>query len=150
MGRLAQGTKVKAEGGYQEIPAPPSSAPASDHKSVTWSRDLLNEIPPEESKMKTGPTVAEAAMGRLAQGTKVIAEGGYEKILRQIFDIIPEEELKNTYACYLSTSAGPVMGVLYLPTAKLTFFSDNPLPYKIGDKTEWSYYKEMKLRQILV
>ncbi|KAJ6843353.1 GEM-like protein 1 [Iris pallida] len=91
--------------------------------------------------LKTGPSVAEAAMGRIAQGTKVIAEGGYEKIFRQTFDIMPEEQLRNTYACYLSTSAGPVMGILYLSTAKLAFCSDNPLSYKVGDKTEWSYYK---------
>ncbi|OAY74425.1 GLABRA2 expression modulator, partial [Ananas comosus] len=28
-----------------------------------------------------------------------------------------------------------------LSTAKLAFCSDNPLSYKVGDKTEWSYYK---------
>jgi len=80
-------------------------------------------------------------MGRIAQGTKVLAEGGYEKIFRQTFDTVPEEQLKKSYACYLSTSAGPVMGILYLSTAKLAFCSDNPLSYKVGDQTEWSYYK---------
>ncbi|XP_072982429.1 GEM-like protein 1 [Typha latifolia] len=91
--------------------------------------------------LKTGPSFAEAAMGRIAQGTKVIAEGGYDKIFRQTFDAQPEEKLKKSYACYLSTSAGPVMGILYLSTAKLAFCSDNPLSYKVGDQTEWSYYK---------
>lgn len=91
--------------------------------------------------MKTGPSVTEAAMGRIAQTTKVIAEGGYDKIFQQTFETFPEEKLKRSYACYLSTSAGPVMGVLYLSTAKLAFCSDNPLSYKVGDQTEWSYYK---------
>ncbi|XP_020104887.1 GEM-like protein 1 [Ananas comosus] len=91
--------------------------------------------------LKTGPSVADAAMGRIAQTTKVIAEGGYDKIFQQTFDTAPDEKLKKAYACYLSTSAGPVMGVLYLSTAKLAFCSDNPLSYKVGDKTEWSYYK---------
>ncbi|KAG6533684.1 GEM-like protein 1 [Zingiber officinale] len=91
--------------------------------------------------LKTGPSVADAAMGRIGQISKVIAEGGYEKVFQQSFEILPEEKLKTTYACYLSTSAGPVMGVLYLSTAKLAFCSDNPLSYKVGDKTEWSYYK---------
>jgi hypothetical protein len=80
-------------------------------------------------------------MGRLAQGTKVLAEGGYEKIFKQTFEILPDEQLKISYACYLSTSAGPVMGVMYISTAKIAFCSDNPLSYKAGDKTEWSYYK---------
>lgn len=91
--------------------------------------------------MKTGPSLADAAVGRIAQGTKVLAEGGYEKIFRQTFENAPEEQLLKTYACYLSTSAGPVMGVLYLSTEKLAFGSDNPLSYQVGDQTQWSYYK---------
>ncbi|KAK4571863.1 hypothetical protein RGQ29_030318 [Quercus rubra] len=91
--------------------------------------------------LKTGPSFADAAVGRIAQGTKVLAEGGYEKIFRSTFETVPEEKLQKTYAAYLSTSAGPVMGTLYLSTAKLAFCSDNPLSYKTGDQTEWSYYK---------
>lgn len=91
--------------------------------------------------VKTSPSFADAAMGRIVHSTKVLAEGGYEKIFRQAFDTVPEEQLQDSYACYLSTSAGPVMGTLYVSTAKLAFCSDNPLPYKNGDQTEWSYYK---------
>ncbi|KAH7567693.1 hypothetical protein JRO89_XS07G0122700 [Xanthoceras sorbifolium] len=93
--------------------------------------------------LKTAPSFADAAVGRIAQGTKVLAEGGYEKIFRQNFECVPEEQLLKTYACYLSTSAGPVMGVLYLSTAKLAFCSDNPLSYKVGEETQYSYYKEL-------
>ncbi|OMO56222.1 FH interacting protein 1 [Corchorus capsularis] len=91
--------------------------------------------------LKTSPSFAEAAMGRIAQGTKVLAEGGYERIFRQTFETVPEEQLQNSFACYLSTSAGPVMGVLYVSTAKLAYCSDSPLSYKNGSQTEWSYYK---------
>jgi hypothetical protein len=85
--------------------------------------------------------MAEAAMGRIAQGTKVLAEGGYEKIFLSTFETVPEERLQNSFACYLSTSAGPVMGILYISTAKIAYSSDNPISYKSEDKTEWSYYK---------
>ncbi|XP_047311073.1 putative GEM-like protein 3 [Impatiens glandulifera] len=91
--------------------------------------------------LKTSPSLAEAALGRIAHGAKVLAEGGYEKIFKQTFETATEEVLQNSFACYLSTSAGPVMGVLYLSTAKLAFCSDTPLSYKSGDKTEWCYYK---------
>ncbi|KAH9321559.1 hypothetical protein KI387_016198, partial [Taxus chinensis] len=92
--------------------------------------------------LKTGPSLADTAMERIAQGTKVLAEGGYEKIFRQTFDTLPEEKLQKTYACYLSTSAGPVIGTLYLTNVKIAFCSDNPLSYKVNpDKTEWSFYK---------
>ncbi|KAK8471668.1 hypothetical protein PHAVU_003G289800 [Phaseolus vulgaris] len=92
--------------------------------------------------LKTSPSFAEAAMGRIAQGTKVLAEGGYEKIFLNTFETGPEERLQNSYACYLSTSAGPVMGVLYVSTAKIAYSSDNPISYKNNNQTEWSYYKE--------
>ncbi|XP_019153390.1 PREDICTED: GEM-like protein 1 [Ipomoea nil] len=91
--------------------------------------------------LKTGPSMADAAVGRLAQGTKILTEGGYEKVFRQTFETAPEEKLLTAYACYLSTSAGPVMGLLYLSSAKIAFCSDAPLSYKVGEQTQWSYYK---------
>ncbi|MBA0772184.1 hypothetical protein Gotri_007603 [Gossypium trilobum] len=47
--------------------------------------------------LRTSPSFAEAAMGRIAQGTKVLAEGGYEKIFRQTFEtvVIPLHQLKS-------------------------------------------------------
>ncbi|MFS8011644.1 putative GEM-like protein [Helianthus anomalus] len=84
--------------------------------------------------LKTGPSIADAAVGRIPQGTKVLAEGGYDKIFRTTFQTIPEERLLKSYGCYLSTYAGPVMGLLYISTAKLAFCSDNPLPYKVAMK----------------
>lgn len=91
--------------------------------------------------LKMSPSLADAAVGRIAQGTKVLAEGGYETIFGRTFETVPGEQLKDAFACYLSTSVGPVMGVLYVSTAKLAFCSDNPIPYQVGDKTDWSYYK---------
>ncbi|KAK8572399.1 hypothetical protein V6N13_047997 [Hibiscus sabdariffa] len=102
--------------------------------------------------LKTGPSFADAAVGRIAQGTKVLAEGGYEKIFRTTFETVPDEQLLKTYACYLSTSSGPVLGVLYLSTQKLAFCSDSPLSYQAGAQTQWSYYKVviplLKLRAV--
>ncbi|XP_073275270.1 GEM-like protein 1 [Primulina huaijiensis] len=91
--------------------------------------------------LNTGPSMGEAAVGRIAQGTKVLTEGGYEKVFQQTFDIVPEEKLVKSYGCYLSTSAGPVVGTLYLSTEKVAFCSDNPLSYKVSEETCWSYYK---------
>ncbi|KAB2061562.1 hypothetical protein E1A91_A10G097500v1 [Gossypium mustelinum] len=91
--------------------------------------------------LKTNSSFTDAAMGRIAQGTKVLAEGGYERVFRQTFETVPKEQLLNSFACYLSTSAGPVMGVLYVSTAKLAYCSDNPLSYKNGNQTDWNFYK---------
>ena len=85
--------------------------------------------------MKTG------TLGRLTQGIKVLREGGYENIFRRMFETVPGEQFQNWYSCYLSTSAGPVMGVLYISTQQLAFCSDNPVSYKADEQTEWSYIK---------
>eukprot|EP00262_Sarcandra_glabra_P004854 TRINITY_DN16097_c0_g1_i1.p1 TRINITY_DN16097_c0_g1~~TRINITY_DN16097_c0_g1_i1.p1 ORF type:complete len:273 (+),score=27.11 TRINITY_DN16097_c0_g1_i1:164-982(+) len=94
--------------------------------------------------LKTGPSVTDAALARMAQGTKVLAEGGHEKVFRQRFEILAGEELRKSYACYLSTSSGPVIGTLYISTARLAFCSDNPLCYTSSPgHQEWIYYKVM-------
>ncbi|KAM7514518.1 hypothetical protein LguiA_004101 [Lonicera macranthoides] len=147
-------TSMPAESNPYVSPAP---VPASSMKVKMDSvKDMLGKwgkMAAEKTKkaedlagnvwqhLKTAPSVADAAVGRIAQGTKVLAEGGYEKIFRQSFETVPEEQLLKSYACYLSTSAGPVMGILYLSSAKLAFCSDNPLSYKSGEEAQWSYYK---------
>lgn len=93
------------------------------------------------NSVKIGPSFTEVALGRIAHGTKIIAEGGYEKVFRQTFETVPEELLQNSFACYFATTEGPVMGTLYASTAKIAFCSDNPLPFQCARGTEWSYYK---------
>lgn len=94
------------------------------------------------SAVKTGSSMTDTAMGRVAQISKLISEGGYEKIFQQNFECLPDEKLKKAYVCYLSTSHGPIMGVLYLSTVKIAFGSDSPVKYVTEDnKTESSVYK---------
>nr|CAD1843524.1 unnamed protein product [Ananas comosus var. bracteatus] len=92
--------------------------------------------------LKTGPSLTDAAMSKLAQGTKVLAEGGNDKVFQQIFGTFPGEQLRKAYACYLSTSSGPVIGTLYLSTTRICFCSDNPLCHNTSQGPhEWIYYK---------
>ncbi|XP_006651794.1 GEM-like protein 1 [Oryza brachyantha] len=99
--------------------------------------------------LRTAPNMADAAVARLAQGTKVYAEGGHDRVFQQAFGVVPGEQLRKAYACYLSTSTGPVIGTLYLSTARLAFCSDSPLPYQApgagaaagGHPPEGIYYK---------
>lgn len=112
--------------------------------SENWGSSLTGQVVSDINlflSVKTGPSLADAAVGRIAQGTKVLAEGGYEKVFQNTFENAPEEKLLKSYGCYLSTSAGPVVGVLYLSTAKVAFCSDDPLSYKVSEEVHWSYYK---------
>lgn len=92
--------------------------------------------------IRIGSNFADAAMARIVQGTKVLAHGGSDKLFQQIFGIFPGEKLLKPYACYISTSSGPVIGTLYVSTKRLAFCSDYPLsdnPFSMQNHS--TYYK---------
>jgi len=94
--------------------------------------------------VKTAPSMSDAAMGKLSLGAKALSEGGFEKLYRQTFSSGPDEQLRKTFACYLSTATGPVAGTLYLTSANVAFCSDRPLSFAApSGQTAWSYYKVM-------
>ncbi|XP_031498093.1 GEM-like protein 1 [Nymphaea colorata] len=100
--------------------------------------------------LKTSSNPADAAMGRIAQGTKALIEGGQDKIFHHTFETLPGEKLQKTFVCYLSTSSGPVIGTLFLSTSRLAFCSDNPLCYSPQPgQQSWSYYKVIVLHERL-
>jgi len=96
--------------------------------------------------VKTGPSVSSAAMGKMNLTVKAISEGGFESLYKQIFTTYPNEKLKKTFACYLSTTTGPVAGTLYLSDIHLAFCSDRPLSFTApSGQVTWSYYKVLYL-----
>lgn len=95
-----------------------------------------------EIPVKTGPSVSDAAWGKVNLTAKAISEGGFESLFKHTFETDPNEKLNKTFACYLSTSTGPVAGTLYLSTARVAFCSDRPLCfYAPSGQQVWSYYK---------
>ncbi|KAI3713920.1 hypothetical protein L1987_72508 [Smallanthus sonchifolius] len=104
---------------------------------TSHSEMVLNSCTEE---VKTGPSVTGAAWGKVNSTAKAITEGGFESMYKQIFaPSDPNEKLKRTFACYLSTTTGPVAGTIYLSTARVAFCSDRPcLPVKKpGATTRW-------------
>ncbi|KAF2324968.1 hypothetical protein P3X46_003383 [Hevea brasiliensis] len=92
--------------------------------------------------LKVSSSFTDAAMARIAQGTKVLAEGGHDKVFQQTFGSLPGEKLVKAYVCYLSTISGPVIGTLYISTKRLAFCSDNPVCYySHTGQQQWMYYK---------
>lgn len=107
------------------------------NKAETMARNVWHNL-------RTGPSMSETAWGKLNLTAKALHEGGFESLYRQIFATDPQERLKKTFACYLSTTTGPVAGTLYLSTAKVAFCSDRPLSFRAPSGQEtWSYYKVM-------
>jgi hypothetical protein len=65
--------------------------------------------------------------GKLSLGAKVLQAGSMDKVFRQYFPVEKEEKLLKAFQCYLSTTAGPIAGMLFISTEKIAFHSDRPL-----------------------
>ncbi|KAL6652344.1 hypothetical protein ACP70R_011269 [Stipagrostis hirtigluma subsp. patula] len=74
-----------------------------------------------------GPKLYETVKGKLSLGARIIQAGGVEKVFRRWFAVEKGEKLLKASQCYLSTTAGPIAGVLFISTEKVAFRSDRSL-----------------------
>lgn len=108
----------------------------------SWTRKAETLASNVWHNIKTAPSKSDAAWGKLNLTAKAISEGGFESLYKQTFQTDPSERLKKTFACYLSTTTGPVAGTLYLSNMTIAFCSDRPLSFIAPSGQEaWSYYK---------
>ncbi|CAJ1790042.1 unnamed protein product [Sphenostylis stenocarpa] len=124
----------------------PSNSPMESilHMFNSWSKKAEATAHNVWHNLKTGPSVSSAALGKMNLTVKAISEGGFESLYKQTFTTYPNEKLKKSFACYLSTSTGPVAGTLYLSNIHVAFCSDRPLCFTAPSGQEtWSYYKVM-------
>lgn len=85
-------------------------------------------------------------MTRIEQAGRVISEGGCDKVFRREFGSVSGEKLKKTYACYLSTTGGPVMGTVYISNKRIGFRSDSQVwSGPVAGPGQWVYYKVMMM-----
>ncbi|CAH2072870.1 unnamed protein product [Thlaspi arvense] len=129
---------------YSPVEHPPTNNPLEPVIGMfhTWSRKAETVARNLWHNLKTGPSMPETAWGKVNLTAKAITKGGFESLFRQIFGTEPSEKLKKTFACYLSTTTGPVAGTLYLSTARVAFCSDRPLFFTAPSGQEaWSYYR---------
>ncbi|PKA64350.1 GEM-like protein 5 [Apostasia shenzhenica] len=108
----------------------------------SWARKAEALASNVWQNLRTAPSMADAAWGKVSLTAKALTEGGFETLYRQTFPSDPSERVKKTFACYFSTTTGPVAGTLYLTTANVAFCSDRPLSFKApSGQDSWSYYK---------
>ena len=79
--------------------------------------------------MRLGPKLSETLKGKLSLGARIIQEGGREKIFKHIFGVNEGEELLKASQCYLSTTAGPIAGLLFISTEKVAFCSERSISF---------------------
>jgi len=107
-----------------------------------WSKAADHLVENFWNHLKLGGNISETIWGKLSLGAKIVTEGGVENLFKLSFIVGPREKLLKTSACYLSTTTGPVVGLLFISTEKIAFCSDRPLSF-MGSKGRiaWSYYR---------
>lgn len=75
-----------------------------------------------------GPKFYETVKGKLSVGAKIIKKGGRENLFREVFGFSDGEKLLKASQCYLSTTAGPIAGILFISTEKIAFCSERSIP----------------------
>ncbi|KAL2326802.1 hypothetical protein Fmac_020229 [Flemingia macrophylla] len=101
--------------------------------------------------IRISSSFADAAVARIVQGTKVLTLGGPDILFQQSFGTFQGEKLIKSFACYLSTTSGPVIGTLYVSNKRLAFCSDYPLchyPYSQQQHQNVHYKVIVRLDQL--
>ena len=70
---------------------------------------------------KLGPKLTETVKRKISLGAKILQMGGLEKIYKRLFRVYDEEKLFKAYQCDLSTTAGPMAGLLFISSKKNCF-----------------------------
>ncbi|CAI0444091.1 unnamed protein product [Linum tenue] len=71
--------------------------------------------------------------GKLSLGAKLLQGGGVERIFRRLFSVDVDEKLLKASQCYLSTTAGPIAGLLFMSSCKLAFCSERSIKFSSPD-----------------
>ncbi|KAG6422494.1 hypothetical protein SASPL_119066 [Salvia splendens] len=77
--------------------------------------------------VRLGPKLSETVKGKLSLGTRILQVGGVEKVFKQKFDVTDDEKLLKASQCYLSTTAGPIAGLLFVSTERVAFCSERSI-----------------------
>ncbi|XP_059595869.1 putative GEM-like protein 8 isoform X1 [Vitis vinifera] len=79
--------------------------------------------------VRIGSKISETVKGKLRLGTRILQLRGVKKVFRQIFGVGKGEKLLKASQCYLSTTAGPIAGLLFISTQRLAFFSERSIRF---------------------
>ncbi|CAA3001701.1 GEM-like protein 4 isoform X3 [Olea europaea var. sylvestris] len=77
--------------------------------------------------VKLGPRFTVTLKGKLRLGARILQVGGVEKVFKLNFNVSNGEKLLTASQCYLSTTAGPMAGLLFISTDKIAFCSERSI-----------------------
>ncbi|WJZ97524.1 hypothetical protein VitviT2T_016122 [Vitis vinifera] len=79
--------------------------------------------------VRLGPKISETVKGKLSLGARILQLGGVKRVFKQIFGVREGEKLLKASQCYLSTTAGPLAGLLFISTQRVAFCSERSIKF---------------------
>ncbi|KAK4428194.1 GEM-like protein 6 [Sesamum alatum] len=104
-----------------------AAAVARNHHKMKLERKGTSFAYRIREHVRMGPKFSETVKGKLSVGAKIIKKGGRENIFREVFGVCDGEKLVKASQCYLSTTAGPIAGILFISTEKVAFCSERSI-----------------------
>nr|GMD32725.1 GEM-like protein 4 [Ipomoea batatas] len=78
-------------------------------------------------KISTSLKITDSVKGKLILGAKLLRAGGVQKVFKKNFGVREGEKLLKASQCCLSTTAGPLAGLLFVSTEKVAFLSERSI-----------------------
>ncbi|KAK2459020.1 hypothetical protein QL285_006101 [Trifolium repens] len=80
-----------------------------------------------QEHVRLGANISDTIKRKLSLGARILQVGGVEKVFMQYFSVSEEERLLRVSHCYLSTTSGPLAGLLFISTEKVAFCSERSI-----------------------
>ncbi|KAM7261669.1 hypothetical protein ACFE04_020746 [Oxalis oulophora] len=77
--------------------------------------------------VRLGAKMSDMVKGKLILGARIVQLGGVDKIFKQCFGVTRDEKLLRVSQCYLSTTANPIAGLLFISSHKIAFRSERSI-----------------------
>ncbi|KAI4328573.1 hypothetical protein L6164_020913 [Bauhinia variegata] len=95
-----------------------------NRKSFLFKLNLANGV---REHVRLGSKITDTVKGKLNLGARILQVGGLEKVFMQLFSVREGERLLKASQCYLSTTSGPIAGLLFISTHKVAFCSERSI-----------------------
>ena len=79
--------------------------------------------------VRLGPKISETVKGKLSLGARILQLGGVKKVFKQLFGVGEGERLLKASQCYVSTTAGPIAGLLFISNQRVSFCSERSIKF---------------------